>query len=70
MAAKKKRSAKQKANDKRLGKMAKARARGRKQLARTRKMPVTKKDRLVQAAGRFRKTNKGGKRTLTRELAN
>ena len=43
MAAKKKRSAKQKANDKRLGKMAKARARGRKQLARTRKMPVTKK---------------------------
>ena len=35
MAAKKKRSAKQKANDKRLGKMAKAR--GKKQLAKTRK---------------------------------
>ena len=60
MAAKKKRSAKQKANDKRLGKMAKAR--GKKQLAKTRKMPITKKDKLVQAAGRLRKTNKGGKR--------
>ena len=55
MAAKKKRSAKQKANDKRLGKMAKAR--GKKQLAKTRKMPITKKDKLVQAAGRLRKTN-------------
>jgi hypothetical protein len=64
MAAKKKRSAKQKANDKRLGKMAKAR--GKKQLAKTRKMPITKKDKLVQAAGRLRKSLKSitGSKTL------
>lgn len=62
MAAKKKRSAKQLANDKRLGKMAKAR--GKKQVAKTRKMPITKKDKLVQAAGKQRKTNKGGKKGI------
>ena len=65
MARKKVRSAKQKANDKRLGRM--ARARGRKQLARTRKMPITKRDKQVIAAGKLRRsTRKGGVRKTAR----
>ena len=59
MAAKKKRSAKQKANDKRLGKMAKARGKksSPKTKTKTRTKIVTKIKTVVK-----RKTNKGGKR--------
>ena len=57
MAAKKKRSAKQKANDKRLGKMAKARGKKSSPKTKTRTKIVTKIKTVVK-----RKTNKGGKR--------
>ena len=59
MAAKKKRSAKKKANDKRLGKMAKARGKksSPKTKTKTRTKIVTKIKTVVK-----RKTNKGGKR--------
>ena len=60
MAAKKKRSAKQKANDKRLGKMAKARGKksSGKSKTKTRTKIVTKIKTVVK-----RKTNKGGKKS-------
>jgi hypothetical protein len=59
MAAKKKRSAKQKANDKRLGKMAKAR--GKKSTPKTK---TKKRSRIVSKVKSVvkRKTNKGGKK--------
>ena len=54
---KKKRSAKQKANDKRLGKMAKSRGKKSKTKTKTRTRTVTKIKTVIK-----RKTNKGGKK--------
>jgi len=48
-------------------KMKALRAKGKRQAARTRKMPITKRDKQVQAAGRLRRsTRKGGARKTAR----
>ncbi len=59
-----KRTKAQKAATAKLVRFNKQKAKGKKQVKKTRKMPITKKDKKVQAAGKQRKTNKGGKKGI------